>query len=303
MTKITSKAILFLKKLLGINTNELNASKSYCAYIMPSVEKVDQEQGLLGAFKMIEKVGRVCYNSEDKITETSYKPFVEKLTKMKHLSVLEFGTIYLEIKKTKRSNKYIRFFYENPYSKVVSITSTEDNITMCYITTNYRVLVENDLEKAMNRFICSSPKEVHKRRVCFSVGTSIAISREGTRHRTLSTCERSTRYVCFNKEKYNYQVPICIPEYLDIANLKTENKKINDFIYSTKQSSKAYLDAIKDGVAPQDARDMLPLATYTRLYWCAFEDDWHRFIVLRNSKNAHPSMRRIAENIQKQLTK
>jgi len=39
--------------------------------------------------KLIEKIGRTCYNSQDKITENSYEDFIKKLIKSGHESVLE----------------------------------------------------------------------------------------------------------------------------------------------------------------------------------------------------------------------
>lgn len=45
-------------------------------------------------FKHIELCGRVCYKSEDKITDTSAEQFVEMLIRNGHLAMLEHGTIY-----------------------------------------------------------------------------------------------------------------------------------------------------------------------------------------------------------------
>ena len=45
--------------------------------IKPSFEIWNQPAGLEGVYKQIEKVGRVCYKSEDKITEDSAKPFID----------------------------------------------------------------------------------------------------------------------------------------------------------------------------------------------------------------------------------
>lgn len=39
--------------------------------INPSVELVQQDFGILGAFKQIEKAARNCYRSEDRITDNS----------------------------------------------------------------------------------------------------------------------------------------------------------------------------------------------------------------------------------------
>lgn len=65
--------------------------------IKPSFEIWDQEEGLEGVYKQIERAGRVCYKSEDKITETSAREFVERMIKSGHGAMLEHGTVYLRI--------------------------------------------------------------------------------------------------------------------------------------------------------------------------------------------------------------
>lgn len=47
--------------------------------INSSVEIWEQEPGIEGILKQIERCGRVCYKSEDKITESSAQKFVEML--------------------------------------------------------------------------------------------------------------------------------------------------------------------------------------------------------------------------------
>ena len=41
--------------------------------INPSVELIQQQPGLVGMYKHIEKCARTCYKTEDSITENSYK--------------------------------------------------------------------------------------------------------------------------------------------------------------------------------------------------------------------------------------
>lgn len=48
-------------------------------------------------YKFIERVGRVCYKSEDKITENSAVKMVSSLIKSRHLAILEHEHIYLEM--------------------------------------------------------------------------------------------------------------------------------------------------------------------------------------------------------------
>ena len=63
----------------------------------PLFEIWEQSAGLEGVYKQIERVGRVCYKSEDKITEDSAKPFVDRMIKSGHGAMLEHGTVYLKI--------------------------------------------------------------------------------------------------------------------------------------------------------------------------------------------------------------
>lgn len=65
--------------------------------IKPYSEIWEQLAGPEGVYKQIERAGRVCYKSEDKITEDSAKPFVDnRLIKSGHYAMLEHGTVYLK---------------------------------------------------------------------------------------------------------------------------------------------------------------------------------------------------------------
>jgi len=61
-----------------------------CNYIKPSFKILTTIDGET-VLKSIELAGRVCYKSNDKITDRSAKTFVQNIIKRKHLSVLEHG--------------------------------------------------------------------------------------------------------------------------------------------------------------------------------------------------------------------
>jgi thymidylate synthase (FAD) len=65
--------------------------------IKSSFEILEQEPGIQGIYKQIERAGRLSYKSEDKITEDSAEKFVNILIKRGHTSCLEHGTVYLYI--------------------------------------------------------------------------------------------------------------------------------------------------------------------------------------------------------------
>jgi len=62
--------------------------------ILPNVHLIIQKPGVMGMLKHIEKCGRVCYKSEDKITDTSCMDFVSRMIKSKHGTTLEHATVY-----------------------------------------------------------------------------------------------------------------------------------------------------------------------------------------------------------------
>lgn len=65
--------------------------------IKPYFNIIEQQAGLEGIYKQIELAGRTCYKSEDKITETSAKEFVDRMIKSGHGAMLEHGTVYLMV--------------------------------------------------------------------------------------------------------------------------------------------------------------------------------------------------------------
>lgn len=131
--------------------------------IKPSFEIWEQEPGLEGIYKQIERCGRVCYKSEDKITEDSAKPFVDRITNSGHTSVLEHGTVYLVIPYNPFSNTaqpHMKY-RNNKYSIIHNDMST--NTDWAFITTNMRVLVENNWLDDL-KYLCE-PTDFHEKRV------------------------------------------------------------------------------------------------------------------------------------------
>jgi thymidylate synthase (FAD) len=147
-----------------------------------------------GIYKMIERAGRTCYKSTDKMTDDSAKPFVERMIKSGHTAMLEHGTVYLAIPYTDEealshyrgvAGKYNEVEFTR-YSKVTMMRGTHN-----YVTTNYRVLVENNWLDDL-KYLCE-PTTWHEKRYTFRMVTSIGVTRELNRHRVNSIAEQSTR--------------------------------------------------------------------------------------------------------------
>lgn len=138
-----------------------------------------QSPGLEGIYKQIEIGARNCYKSEDKITDDSADKMVEFLKNRGHYSPLEHGTVYLAIPfkydSAPHTADHAYEYITNKYSKV-----NVDKDTL-YVTTNYRVLVENGWLEDL-KYLCK-PTEYHEKRVSVMVTCPIGISREFNRHR------------------------------------------------------------------------------------------------------------------------
>ncbi len=63
--------------------------------IKPSIEIIDFDAEKI--LRNIEKAGRTCYKSEDRITDESAKAFVKMLLKRNHTAMVEFGNIIVKV--------------------------------------------------------------------------------------------------------------------------------------------------------------------------------------------------------------
>lgn len=182
--------------------------------IKPYFEIWEQPAGLEGVYKQIEKVGRVCYKSEDKITEDSAKPFVDRMIKSGHGAMLEHGTVYLKFETVKSAIHPLDKYYHNKYSKVCTEEGLTKQTKIVFVTTNLRVLIENDWKDDL-QYLCE-PTEYHERRVTVHFVCDRGVSHEFVRHRVMSFAQESTRYCNYSKDKFGNELTFIIPCWLDI---------------------------------------------------------------------------------------
>lgn len=156
--------------------------------IKPYTEIWEQAPGMEGMLRHIERCARVCYKSEDKIGEGTAEKMVEMLTKRGHTAMLEHGTVYLSFSPEEGgSNIFLWECANSPYSKIVYDKDTNRN----YLTTNYRVLVENSWLDSL-KYLCA-PTKYHEKRVTVHFICDRGISHELVRHRVFSFAQESTR--------------------------------------------------------------------------------------------------------------
>lgn len=308
--------------------------------VEPQVELWKQEPTLEGAWHQIAKATRVCYQSKPRDGESD-EAFVNRVILKPatredgsidfdkcHGAMLEHGTIYLTIPIANFRthiwkhilNKYSRVIHEHLYG----------NTYYDYVTTNMRVILENNLQDDL-KFI-SAPTH-HVRRTTFSVITDIGVTREFNRHRTFSIAEQSTRYCDLTRNRFGDCLSFPLPSWINKDSLETsevdnfllsvmssdlryaDSDEINNFniyndektwndidfyIYANIVAQYCYKALRNKGWRPEQARQVLPLGLKTQAVYTAFDDDWKHFIKLRAdnvSGKVHPNMKIIADKI------
>lgn len=313
--------------------------------INPSVELWLQENTINGIWEHAAKCARVCYQSQPVNKEESAKDFLLrtiakngfKKDKSSHMSVLEHATVYLFVNRHDPFNAHMYNKYSNnPYSKTCNFI-INDNIEGLCITTNLRVLVENNWFDDLD-YVAYNISQ-HIKRYTFNIITNIGVSRELNRHRCHSISEESTRYCNYSKDKFGNELTFVIPEWSDLEegtvtydqNFESDPYEwdyyINgnrydsmpfdeskgsyyfstDFIWlvTNKTIESAYITLLARGQKPQQAREVLPLSLKTQVIHTAFEDDWEEFINLRYygvSGEPHPNIKVVAKLIHEFLT-
>ncbi len=127
--------------------------------------------------------------------------------------------------------------------------------------------------------------------------------------RTASVAEQSTRYCNYSKKKFGGEVTFIKPVWSKLPVGQYGIKQgypegyhkcdfcDRRFINYLLDAEYFYLDYIKDGWQPQQARETLPLATATEVVYTAFEDDWEHFFDLRyrgTTGQPHPNAQQVA---------
>jgi thymidylate synthase (FAD) len=263
--------------------------------IQPSFQILEQGPGFDGVCKQIELAGRTCYKSEDKITDTSAKAFVERMSKSNHGAMLEHGTLYFKVPTKGRYKTEVDFYRCNAHSRV----QTDPLGAYWYITTNYRVWDSVPYYQEIDHYMCDK-EQYHAERVTVLFHTQIAITREFNRHRVNSMAESSTRYCNYSKDKFGNEIVINKPDWITPESLeehrmtlqrmcsmiaKREDEisfaDIDYWLFANMACEYSYMKLIGMGWQPQQARTVLPLDTNSDLVHTAFVDEWKHFFALR----------------------
>lgn len=273
------------------------------------------------------KCAKVCYAAENSQTKVNKHDWLEQKWNNGHKSIFRHGTYYFAIPVTNINDIIRSFFKNNPYigyyenNEFVFCSVNGQTYKECswfHWLFKYSVNENGLLTLALTeKDRCELIKII--RRTVY-VQTQISTSRELNRTSPNNICEQSTRFCNFTQEKFDSEVKLCQPHWMNLLSdsvkscivknnddqidiYDTENKFVQSmhkdhnftmivktdnyerFIYPYLQkaidSCDTYNEAIKNGVLPQDARGILPLDAATKVVYTYRIEEWAHILNLR----------------------
>ena len=122
------------------------------------------------------------------------------------------------------------------------------------------------------------------------------VSHELVRHRLASFGQESTRYCNYSKDKFGNELTFIKPCFWDEQDVEFIRWNI-----AMKQAEANYLELIKLGAKPQEARSVLPNSIKTEIVMTMNLREWRHFFSLRCDTPAHPQMRELIIPLLKEM--
>lgn len=258
-------------------------------------------------YQKIELCGRVCYKSEDKITENSGLNFVKKICSNNHGSVLEHYNFIFEVERPyfcilKEINVP---FFELSEDKHLLLSfnlrafvsqynleqfPTELKTIAYFMEKNYPDLFDKNYGEEEFKITLISDlniltkveRGIHQR-VTIKLITDRGVTHELVRHRLASFAQESTRYCNYSKDKFGNEITVIKP-----SSLPEEGYEI--WLSAMKAAEKYYFELLKCST-PQVARSVLPNSLKTEICVTASINEWKLIFDLRCAPQAHPDIR------------
>jgi thymidylate synthase (FAD) len=281
----------------------------------------------------LEACGRVCYKSEDKITEDSAIPFVSKIAAHGHNSVLEMAVLTFRVTCPPRQTEDLL----DCQPKFLIIDKLPDGMlltgSMRALKELYRLYPENQLvndlllvligivpylfEKIIDRHkvlardssivitkmslseIDQLPVELRLRHRFVGVRFVVnrAITHELVRHRLCSFLQESQRYCRYSEDKFDNQVTFIKPMFF-----QEDSEEFQLWKKAMEQAEATYFKLLETAT-PQAARTVLPNSCKTEIIVFCNLIEWQHIFTLRTSAAAEPSMREIMIPLQQEMQK
>lgn len=290
-------------------------------FIHPSVEEIC----ICDPLKKIEYVGRTCYKSTDKITDTSAIIFYNNLIARGHFAMIEHATfcfqvnasLYDQLRSYSFLNRTVEEFSDGRMRYLISgnlraINETQETslLSVLYHTNPRYAYIFGDKanlvcdytlpEDSIKLVDIDSLEDIQReayfthKYFTFKFTCDRGVSHEIVRHRPASFAQESTRYCNYTKDKFGKELCFIYPTGYD--NWDEESKTI---LHTTfKFIEEGYFSLIDSGKTPQQARAILPNGLKTEVIMTANAKEFDHFFDLRSrgtTGSPHPDMKVVAD--------
>jgi thymidylate synthase (FAD) len=293
----------------------IKASAQFLDVIYDLTPGQEQCELLQIVHKQIERTGRTCYKSEDKITDDSSQKFVDMLINRGHTAMLEHGAVYLKIPIESTSMIHLEEWITNPYSK----TTLPDDDSFLYVSTNLRVLLDNNWMNDL-QYICKPEQGWHELLISVRFICDKGVSHELVRHRAFSFAQESTRYYNYSKDKHQNQITYIIPCWIETKEEDGEIKLcltddrdvgsrpagIDEWYDGCDEIESRYLSLVNECKwEAQQARAILPNSLKTEVIMTGFHSEWigkthvwdkQKLEYIASTDNCHQKLREMYDN-------
>lgn len=301
--------------------------------IVNSSHEIWQRPGTdeMDILRFIEKVGRVCYKSEDKITDTSAETFVGHLIKRKHGAVMEhaallfrmsldtFAMVEKEVRYLEHNCAFQSFlrFTTNMHDEYGIISGNirawrdfiDANIEWIGVIPSYMYSVIHDYPRLFPEYADGINKEVaalfryfetitvndlkteNEHRVHHDI-TMMFICDRGVTHEIVR--HRPASYAQESTRYCNYSGDKFGNEITVVAPswCDTDSVPYIEWKASCENAETRYIWMTQQfDCTPQEARSVLPTSTKAELVMTASIGEFRHFLALRTSPAAHPDIR------------
>lgn len=240
--------------------------------------------------RRIERCGRVCYRSEERIGPGTARPFVEMLVRRGHTSALEHARVVLGVRDRLALPDWSCTTYADmPYGlqQRSAVPGRPEQVAMNvrdYLAFGGTLDGLADLRHATDY-------------MTVEFVTDRAIANELVRHRVFSFSQESTRYC-----SYHRGVKFCRPTpFYSTRDIQYRHPRQEIWEAAMAEAERRYMDMLAEGAFPPEARNVLPLSTATVLVMTGTMRQWRAFLDLRTAPEAHPQMRYLATALAKQM--
>lgn len=283
--------------------------------------------------RRLEACGRICYKSEDKITDDSALPFVTRIAAHGHNSVLEMAVVtfklqcrpeciedllacqpkYLVVDRiddgmliTGSIRAFRELYRQYPHNRIINNLTeilAEDLPYLFVHTLDMINALARDPEIVITRLslekIDSLPDNLRKRHRFVSVKFIVnrAVTHELVRHRPCSFLQESQRYCHYGQDKFDNQVTFIKPMFFD------EGTREYELWQEAMELTEANYLTLLATSTPQAARTVLPNSCKTEIIVYCNLTEWEHIFSLRTSPAAEPSMREIMIPLQQEMQK